>query len=279
VQPATAAQSPPVLPQGKTPMRGHVIAALIAAIAGLGGGYTAGAHVNSDTGGQLKQAQGELAAQKDVASKANAQITQLTADLTAAKQHEQEMLKNSDSARTELQNTVTQLKGALAKASKDRDQNLNKVNDLQLALAAARDRERVARDSVAQSVREAENASAARILQLNATVTQLQNELTAQRNRPTTTGKAVLPGTGYLVWSGELNGKKTVEIRDGVASPGRIVKGSLPGQPCIVVAADPSRVKIKSNPAKDNQWNRLAFETSGSANQTLNVTFYWTLQQ
>jgi DNA repair exonuclease SbcCD ATPase subunit len=69
--------------------------------------------------------------------------------------------------------------------------------------------------------------------------------------------------TGFVTWSGTVNGTRMVDIRDGKTKDkdGSTVTGALPKAPCTISTHDP--VKLKTFPEQGNQWSRVVFEVSG----------------
>ena len=247
---------------------GYAVTALVAASLGAGGGYRTGKNASSSVQGQMQQLRTEVAGTQSALAVSQSKTTEATSELTAERQREQQAQQQSDAGRGDLEKSVDQAQRNLVKVTADRDRSLKQMQALQAAVAAAQEKSRELEDSTTQRIRQAEAASAQRTQQLTTQLRERDSELASLKKRP-------VSSSGFLIWTGELKGKKTIDIQNGVPSMGTLSTGSLPGKPCTVVPADPSRVKIKGKPAPDNNWNRVSFEVSG--NGPTDVRIYWTL--
>jgi hypothetical protein len=257
---------PPTSPTEKPTDRnrfvaGYVIAALLA---GIGGGYGAGRIGSSSAKTAEQQLQAEVARTKDASADSQTKASKIASDLADEKQKEQK----AEADLAALQNNLDQLQKNLTKATGDRDRNARQVQTLQDSLTAAQARQRDLESSIPIKIKQAEAAQAQRVQQLTNQLRDSQNELASLKKKAPT-------NSGFLVWVGDLKGKKTIEIKDGVPSMGTLSTGALPGKPCTVTPADPSRVKIKNKPEINNHWGSFSFETSG--NGPTEVRIYWTL--
>jgi len=86
------------------------------------------------------------------------------------------------------------------------------------------------------------------------------NQSVGQLNAEVTRLRAQVAPKGSLVWSGNLSGKRTINIKNGVPDFGAL-SGALPQRLCKVSTLD-DRVKIKNRPSK-NHLNDLSFDVSG----------------
>ena len=86
------------------------------------------------------------------------------------------------------------------------------------------------------------------------------NQSVGQLNAEVTRLRAQIAPRGALVWSGNLSGKRTINIKNGVPDFGAL-SGALPQRLCKVSTLD-DRVKIKNRPSK-NHLNDLSFDVSG----------------
>jgi hypothetical protein len=80
------------------------------------------------------------------------------------------------------------------------------------------------------------------------------------------------PGSGTLIWEGDIAGAELVTIENGVASSGRVT-GVLPGVPCLVQSSDPKRVSVATAPGPSNQWKRIVLRVQGKGHTTVKVTW------
>lgn len=83
--------------------------------------------------------------------------------------------------------------------------------------------------------------------------------------------KAQLAPNGVLIWTGNLSGKRTIDITNGEPTFGSL-KGALPRRSCKVSTQN-SHVKIKTRPSEKNRWSDLSFEVSG--NGLIEVRIDW----
>jgi hypothetical protein len=240
-------------PGAKPNPRLKVIFGIITILGSLGG-YGAGRFVQpkSDSSERVKQLMAEVAnAQQQIddlkssLKATNAKTDQIQnqskADLDSANQ------KNSDLT-THQQQVQHQLKDAAQKASiadqsqKQLRQDLDSANRKISGLTT----------SEQQLQRELADANAQKI-SANQTVVQVNAEIAKLH--------AQIAPKGSVVWSGNITGKRTINIKNGVPDFGAL-SGALPQKLCKVSTQD-ANVKIKNRPSK-NHLNDLSFEVSGS---------------
>lgn len=65
------------------------------------------------------------------------------------------------------------------------------------------------------------------------------------------------PGSGTLIWEGDIAGAELVTIENGVASSGRVT-GVLPGVPCLVQSSDPKRVSVATRQVQATSGKELS---------------------
>jgi len=83
------------------------------------------------------------------------------------------------------------------------------------------------------------------------------------------------PSSGTIVWEGTVNGTELVTIRNGVASPGSLLSGSLPGVAVIVQPTDEKRVTIAAAPQPADEYRRIVFRVKNKGRTR--VSLRWAL--
>jgi hypothetical protein len=245
------------------------IAAIVLSVAGLAGGYFAGAHnaaVRQPADGQardadqikIKQDTVAIAAKDEQLQSLQRQVAELQAQVKA----------QSDSSQTQSQ---------IEAAAHAKDL---KIKALQQRLSAADEESaneaRTHQASLAQ-LQAANNAAGEKLRQLEAQLATATAELNSARSKQNTVVHSTVR-SGEITWSGMVDGNKTVEIRDGSPRTDGTFTGSLPGIPVEVRAKDPAVVTIKVVPAPGhgNNWGHLKFQVHGHGNVT--ATIIWTAQ-
>jgi len=234
------------------------------------GGYGAGRYVQpkNDSAAKVNQVN-QLMTQVANAKK---QISDLTSALNSANAKADQVQSQSqadlDSANqkssdltTRQQQVQRQLNDAVQKAS-FADQN---QKQLKVDLEAANHKINELTTSEQQLQRELADANTQKT-SANQTVAQLNTEIAKLH--------AQSAPKGSLVWSGNLTGKRTINIKNGVPDFGAL-SGALPQKPCNVFTPD-AHVKIKNRPSK-NHLNDLSFEVSGSG--FVQVRIDWELSE
>jgi hypothetical protein len=74
------------------------------------------------------------------------------------------------------------------------------------------------------------------------------------------------PGSGEIVWRGEVHGTSLVTIEGNSSDSGEIVSGGLPGVLVMVQPVDGKHVGIASTPAPSNAFRRLVLRIQGNGN-------------
>jgi DNA repair exonuclease SbcCD ATPase subunit len=100
------------------------------------------------------------------------------------------------------------------------------------------------------------------------------NETVGQLNAEIAKLHAQSAPKGSLIWSGNLTGRRTIEIKNEVPDYGEL-SGALPQKLCKVSTQD-GRVKIKNRPSKSHL-NDLSFEVSGVG--LVQVRIDWEISQ
>jgi predicted nuclease with TOPRIM domain len=231
-------------------------------------GYGTGRYVrptSTDSGDKVRQMMAQVAdAQQQIGNlksslnaanaKADQAQNQSKADLDSASQ------KNSDLS-THQQQLQHQLNDANQKASiaaqnqKQLKQDLDTANHKISALTASEQQlQHQLADANGQKV-----STNQTVVQLNAEIAKLHAQIAPK---------------GSLVWSGNLTGKRTINVKNGAPDFGAL-SGALPQKLCRVSTQD-ARVKIKNRPSKSHL-NDLSFEVSGSG--LLKVQIDWEISQ
>lgn len=83
------------------------------------------------------------------------------------------------------------------------------------------------------------------------------------------------PSSGTIVWEGAVSGTELVTIQNGVASPGTLVSGSLPGVAVILQPTDETRVTIAAAPQPADNYQRLVFRVKSKGRTR--VSLRWAL--
>jgi hypothetical protein len=81
------------------------------------------------------------------------------------------------------------------------------------------------------------------------------------------------PAAGTLIWEGDIQGTTLVTIQNGMASPGQLISGSLPGVPIILQQETEKKVGIASAPSPDNNYQRLVLRVFGHGHTR--VVVHW----
>ena len=222
------------------------------------GGFGAGRYVQpkDDSAAKVNQLMTRVAnaqqqigdltsALKSANAKADQVQNQAKADLDSANQKNSDLTTHQQQVQQQLQH---QLNAAVQKASiAEQNQKQSKVD-----LEAANNKVKELTTSEQQLQRELTNANTQKT-SANQTIAQLNAEIAKLRTQAAPKGS--------LVWSGNLTGKRTINIKNGVPDFGAL-SGALPQKPCNVSTQD-AHVKIKNRPSK-NHLNDLSFEVSGS---------------
>ncbi len=179
---------------------------------------------------------------------ANGKISELTNAL-AAHNGQQRLMEGK------LASTQTQLNTSIAQAAAA-DRRVQQLEATATAQAAAADR---------------------RVQQLEANMQSRDNEISLLRGRIASLQSQTPPRSGFIIWSGTVEKKHTVQIKDGKADFGIVISGALPGTQCIISNPDPAHVQLRTIPTRKNNWNQLSFEVSGMG--TVRVQINWALAQ
>jgi hypothetical protein len=79
--------------------------------------------------------------------------------------------------------------------------------------------------------------------------------------------------TGSMVWSGTVNGTLRVDVRNGVTKVGSISGRLFPGTPIGISTSDPTHVKLKVLPSKNNGWSEVSFDVSGTGPMRVQINW------
>jgi len=71
------------------------------------------------------------------------------------------------------------------------------------------------------------------------------------------------PGSGTLIWEGNINGTELVTIDGSSASPGHLVSGRLPGFLILVQPQNEKNVAVASAPGPETRYRRLVLRVKG----------------
>jgi hypothetical protein len=239
-----------------------IIASIVTLVGGLGG-YGAGHYTQPSD--DSKTTLSQLSAQVKAAQTQN---DKLQASLDSANQKASQLENDSklhgDSASqkiSELTGTVAArdgqlhlMEGKLASAQRDLAASETRLNAATATghstdvLAAQRLTQLTTSNQRVQQLESQIQARDGEIATLRARINNLSNSTTQQRS-------------GTLTWTGTVAGKRKVDIQNGVPDWGSIT-GALPRIPCAV--SSPDHVQFKTRPSEKNQWNRVAFEVSGT---------------
>lgn len=171
-------------------------------------------------------------------------VNQKTSDLTAHQQQLQRQLNDANSQKTSIADQLQEEKADLEAANRKISALTASEQQLQHQLAEAN----------------AQKASASEMSGLlNAEMAKLRGQFAPK---------------GALVWSGNLTGKRTIDIKNGIPDFGAL-SGALPQKLCKISTSD-GRVKIKNRPSK-NHLNDLSFDVAGSG--LVQVKIDWELSQ
>jgi hypothetical protein len=215
-----------------------------------------------------------------------AKVNQLTTEVTNAQQQIGELTSELKSANTKADQAQNQAKADLDSANQQNSELAAHQQQVQHQLKDAAQKASIA-DQTQKQLRQDLDSANRKISGLTTSEQQLQRELAdanaqktsanqtvAQLNAEIARQHAQIAQQGSLVWSGNLTGKRTINIKNGVPDFGA-VSGALPQKPCIVSTHDAS-VKIKNRPSK-NHLNDLSFEVSGSG--LVQVRIDWEISQ
>ncbi len=258
-------------PQSNSPLK--MLAAALTLIGGLGGfaggRYTGGGNQQA----QVKQLSSQLGDYKSRVNDLTAQLgaaknqlsqtaTDISAQLDAAKQ-------NASNVSSQLSSSQQAQRATAAKLARARQDLANAQAQLQAAETKQHEAEQLSSQRLAE-----QQSAEQRIRQFEADIQSRDREISSLRQRAASASTPSSPHRGFLVWSGELSGKRRININNGVANYGR-VSGSFPGAPCAISISAPA--KIRTIPAKNNNWNKVSFDVSGTG--TVQVRINWSLLQ
>jgi len=215
-----------------------------------------------------------------------AKVNQLTTQVTNAKQQIGELTSELKSANAKADQVQTQAKADLDSANQQNSALTAHQLQVQHQLKDAAQKASIA-DQTQKQLRQDLDSANRKISGLTTSEQQLQRELAdanaqkasanqtvAQLNAEIARQHTQSAPKGSLVWSGNLTGKRTINIKNGVPDFGTL-SGALPQKPCTVSTQDAS-VKIKNRPSK-NHLNDLSFEVSGSG--LVQVRIAWEISQ
>jgi chromosome segregation ATPase len=192
--------------------------------------------------------------------------------------------KMIDDLNTKLKATTDKAAAAERQSQVDLDAANKKSSDLAAQLAQVRVQlaQKTAAGNQTQSQSAANiDAANSRVKELSATEQGLRKQLSdaqvertkayntlAQRNAELAALQAQMAPRGTLFWSGNVVGKRTIQIKDGVPDYGSL-SGALPQRECKV-STPQAHVKIKGRPSK-NHWNSMSFEVTGSGDTQVRI--------
>jgi phage shock protein A len=182
--------------------------------------------------------------------------------VTSAKQQMRALMSALDSSRKEARDVEDKLRSQLTAAQKP-------IDDLTAAPKTSRtgqdEAQKDLRDQIASLESQLTNAQA-KLKTANRRITDLEGNASRANGHGAT--ESALPGPGYLVWSGNVIGTRTIKIAGGVADYGGVT-GTLPREPCTVSSPDP--IQFKTRPSKKNGWNKLSFKVTGTGSLTVRI--------
>ena len=257
---ASSATPPPLGPVPVPPIssRSKLIAGALAVVLAAGG-YASGSYLQfkSDSRGRVSQLAADLA-------NAQQQIRTFRSAIEAA---------NSRAAQTDV-NAKAQVDAAnqkltdLTSKGAARDAQQHQVETRLAATQRDLTSMQAQLNAANAKVQSTETASNQRIQQLQADLQARDTQIASLRARGAKQSNIPISSarTGFLIWSGTVNGsKQTVHLLNGQPDSGTVSNGPsgpLPGTACILTTPDPNRVR-KMHSQDKNRCDRVQFDVSG----------------
>jgi hypothetical protein len=221
-------------------------------------------------------------------------VAQVSPDLANSQASARNLKSQLDSANDKISQLSAGQTAELAAANKSIADLTIRVNSLTKQAAATDGKFKVAQRSLtaaqiqlSETRQKAADDLAAATQRANAQVASFQtqfraldnelmvrdSELNQFRKRVANAQAVPQAHTGSMVWSGTVNGTLRVDVRNGVTKVGSISGRFFPGTPIGISTSDPTHVKLKVLPSKNNGWSEVSFDVSGTGPMRVQINW------